>query len=398
MTPRTLDHQGLLDLFSRSLRQPEARVGMRLRSERELAASLRVSRARVAWAVSKLAKQGFVARRTGSGTYLQRLPDTPSTDDATPNRVISAKHLFSGDAVPQIRQELRIRTALKIGVGWLSLGDLSRANRLTLDGMGTRAQELSHTLTIHAIGKEGAEGFDQVTRLLTRHHFDALLLCGIDFIEDRLNTISRLISRKLPPRAYFYTSDADPRCTPIVTLDASGAARHAVATLAANGYRRIAFVDLAASRIGDAYNAAMLEARLDYRATAFSTKNVSLIVNDIDVVRAGRRCAEQLLDSPSPPDALYVADDILMIGVADVLAERGITPGRDLGVISLANVGGPQPPPMPGVAWSTLIMDPARLGRQAVDLLLEVLDADDQPLANIRLESRWQPGNSHTRA
>ncbi len=412
-TAMDLDHQALLDLFLRSLSQPTARPGLRLRSERELAVALGVSRARVAWVIGKLSQQGIVARKTGSGTFLRSV-----TSVSARGETIAAERLFSSTAPPPpmahaaamtTRHGSALHAPLKIGVGWMQMSSLTHTNRLTVDAMSARAQELGHTLTYHNFGMPGISGLEHSIQMLSRHRFDGLLLCAIGYVPMRINTAARDIGQTPPPFAYFYTASIDPlaklEMTPAVTLDDAGAAYQAVALLAAQGYEKIAMISLHAPRVTAVYDSTLRELGLTYRCTRELERATpdSPAPSEAGIIRLGRQMAADLLDGPNPPDAIYVADDILMLGVAELLEERGLAPGghggsrKRPGIISMANMGGPLPP-SPGQAvspWSVLMMDPARLGKLAVDLMVEVIQNPESRPADMQLTPRWCPGISH---
>ena len=223
MESDTTPHQALMDRLTRSLSQPAARIGSRLRSERELAAALGVGRRRVAWAIGKLAQQGVVARRVGDGTYLRRMPTAIKDESGTTGAhagIIPHEQLFTGESAPAPRagHNLRLPTQLRLGICWLSLSEMSRANRVTLDGMLTRAQELGHALSYHSFDMPGPEGVEQAVQLFSRHRFDGLLVCANDHVVNRIDEVARFLGRRSPPRAFFYSSDASPKFHPSVTL------------------------------------------------------------------------------------------------------------------------------------------------------------------------------------
>lgn len=371
--------EALESLFIRSVCQPAARTGLRLRSERELAQLLGVSRARVAWTIGKLAKAGIVARRTGSGTFLRKIATSNSQGE-----VIPADQLFTGQS-EEIRHSSGAARSLRLGVCWLSLRDLSRTNRMTLDGMITRAQELGHTLTFHSFDAPEREGMDQAMQLLSRHTFDGMLMPAFEYIVDRIDAVSAQLGRAAPPRVFFYTANiSDPRFHPSIALDAAAATGIAASIFAQEKLR--------AGLIG--FDAAHLREHPGYVQSWLAAQHRGLsVVSESDITREGRRCALEMLRTRRRCEAIYVADDILMRGVADALEEEGVVPGRDLAVITLANS---EDDFSVGRDWSRLVMDPARLGRLAVDLMLEVIARGKAgPVGNIRLDPRWHPGSTH---
>ncbi|MTD57364.1 LacI family DNA-binding transcriptional regulator [Amycolatopsis pithecellobii] len=143
-----------------------------------------------------------------------------------------------------------------------------------------------------------------------------------------------------------------------VLVDSRRAAREATEHLIAAGYTRIGCIGgppgvrTADDRVAG-YRDALhgrsprLERRAEYRTTG------------------GRQAARDLL--ADSPDALLVANSSMAIGVLEVLAEAGLRPGRDVGVVAFDDA-----------PWTTLInpsltvvAQPAReIGAEAARLLL----------------------------
>ncbi|MDQ1580988.1 MAG: LacI family transcriptional regulator [Microbacteriaceae bacterium] len=82
----------------------------------------------------------------------------------------------------------------------------------------------------------------------------------------------------------------------------------------------------------------------------------------------GRLAASQLLDSPEPPDALFVANSQMALGVLDELGRRGMNIGTDIGVITFDDA-----PWAPFVnSPLSVVAQPAYdIGAQAAQLLTE---------------------------
>jgi LacI family transcriptional regulator len=90
----------------------------------------------------------------------------------------------------------------------------------------------------------------------------------------------------------------------------------------------------------------------------------------------GRNSAASLLQMEPPPDSFFVANSEMMIGVLQELKERGIEPGRDVGLICFDD------PP-----WASLLTPPLsviaqpayEMGVQAAQILLERIAAGNTP-------------------
>ncbi|MET9264097.1 LacI family DNA-binding transcriptional regulator [Amycolatopsis sp. NPDC004079] len=155
-----------------------------------------------------------------------------------------------------------------------------------------------------------------------------------------------------------------------VLVDTRRAARQATRHLVANGYRQVACltgpsgVRTADDRLAGYFDAVGEEnavyRRAEYRA------------------EGARRAAGDLLDQPTPPDALLVANSTMAIGVLEALAERSLRAGRDIGIVSFDDA-----------PWTTLIDPPLtvvaqpayEIGRVAAQLLLaRIADSTREPV------------------
>lgn len=175
-------------------------------------------------------------------------------------------------------------------------------------------------------------------------------------------------------------SGTDPVDT--VLVDTRAAARHATEHLIDAGYQRIACVTgpagvrTADDRLAgyrDALQAAdrpaeaALTRRSEYRAAG------------------GRRAMDELFGLDLYPDAVLVANNAMAIGVLEALAERGMRPGRDVGVVSFDDA-----------PWATLIDPPLtvvtqpayEIGMLAAELLLDRISDPARAPKTITLNAR----------
>lgn len=109
-------------------------------------------------------------------------------------------------------------------------------------------------------------------------------------------------------------------------------------------------------------------------------------------VAGGRTAMAELLALETPPDAVFVANNLMSVGALQVLAERGLTPPR-IGVAVFGDLPFLLQSP-PGV---TVIPLPARrLGARAASLLLARLEGDKQPARTIILSNNPGPEDGQT--
>lgn len=91
----------------------------------------------------------------------------------------------------------------------------------------------------------------------------------------------------------------------------------------------------------------------------------------------GVRAAAALLGMPHPPDALFVANSQMALGVLDEVRRRGLRVGQDVGIITFDDAPWAPfiSPPM------SVVAQPAyEVGRRAAELLMERLSSEN-PLA-----------------
>ncbi|WP_290053681.1 LacI family DNA-binding transcriptional regulator [Amycolatopsis solani] len=213
----------------------------------------------------------------------------------------------------------------------------------------------------------------------------SVLLCNADenTAKER-RYVEAAVQERLAGVILSPTPDSDVRPllahrTPVVTVDrrlasadcdavlvnsresAAAAVRH----LIARGYRRIGCV---AGPPGITTADARLDGYRDGLHAARLTYSEKLVHRCGFREAGGREAAKRLLTEPDPPDALLVSGSPMAVGVLQVLAEMGLRPGRDIGIVSFDEV-----------PWATLITpaltvvaQPAyAMGQLAARLLLD---------------------------
>lgn len=108
---------------------------------------------------------------------------------------------------------------------------------------------------------------------------------------------------------------------------------------------------------------------------------------DSFLVDGGRRVTEELLSLPEPPDAVVAGNNLIGVGVLQVLAERGLTPPR----VGVAVIGS-----LPFTTLSptavTIIRLPAReMGMTAARLLLDRIAGGAGPSRTVVLRAELWP-------
>ncbi|AUA09799.1 LacI family DNA-binding transcriptional regulator [Streptomyces malaysiensis] len=152
------------------------------------------------------------------------------------------------------------------------------------------------------------------------------------------------------------------------------------------GYRRIACIT-------GPEGASTSEERLAGHRAALSAAQGSAAAADNTYIRhadfrveGGRVAMRELLALPEPPDAVFVANNLMTIGVLDALGEAGRTP-PGVGVLSFGDV-----------PWASLVrpsltaveLPSYELGRTAADLLLQRRDGSLSPVQTVVLRTKLQ--------
>ncbi|WHX17261.1 LacI family DNA-binding transcriptional regulator [Streptomyces malaysiensis subsp. malaysiensis] len=152
------------------------------------------------------------------------------------------------------------------------------------------------------------------------------------------------------------------------------------------GYRRIACIT-------GPEGASTSEERLAGHRAALSTAQGGAAAADNTYIRhadfrveGGRVAMRELLALPEPPDAVFVANNLMTIGVLDALGEAGRTP-PGVGVLSFGDV-----------PWASLVrpsltaveLPSYELGRTAADLLLQRRDGSLSPVQTVVLRTKLQ--------
>jgi LacI family transcriptional regulator len=155
-----------------------------------------------------------------------------------------------------------------------------------------------------------------------------------------------------------------------VLVDNRPAAKQATMHLAEQGYRRIGCVT------GPRGVLTADERLAGYRDGLRATQrnSSSALVRHCEFRGTGAKHAtHHLLTQPDPPDALLVANNAMAVGVLETLAELGLRPGRDIGVVAFDDA-----------PWATLLAPPLTvvtqpaydMGRIGAQLLLNRIGAD----------------------
>lgn len=160
---------------------------------------------------------------------------------------------------------------------------------------------------------------------------------------------------------------------PHVQIDNAAAAAEAVRHLIGLGHRRIAHVagplpELMATHRRDGYRKAMREAGLPI-PDGYEQRGDYLL-------HTGQALCRKLFELPEPPTAIFVANDEMAYGVIHELRRLGRDVPGDVSVVGFDDLYLSEAffPPL-----TTISQPRARIGREAMTLLLGMLSGDDNP-------------------
>jgi LacI family transcriptional regulator len=170
-----------------------------------------------------------------------------------------------------------------------------------------------------------------------------------------------------------------------VTMWNREAGRGATEQLLAAGYRRIACVtgpaevDTAGER-AEGWRSAV-------RSATGADPDPGLLVHSTFRVDGGRRAMSDLLSGPEPPDAVVAANNLMGVGILQLLHERHLEPPRT----GVAVIGSLPFTTMSPDAVTVVRLPVRQMGETAARLLIDRINGDTQPPRTVVLRHRIEP-------
>jgi LacI family transcriptional regulator len=308
-----------------------------------------------------------LARRSGVSiaTVSRALNGYPDVSDATRERVVALAKELDYQPTAAARTLATNRSWL-VGVvlhtGFAHPDVTHPFFSDVLDGLKHRVGELGYDLLLFAT-EESARGSKSYLRRTQHHRVDGLVLMGVDEHDPEIQRLAQssvacvgIDQARITPRTGFVISD-----------NRQGV-RLALDHLAKLGHTRIATI------AGETSSRAGAERLTAYRErlTELGLPYVASYVREGDFYfDSGYARMRELLGLPEPPTAVLAASDMMAIGAARALDERGLRPGRDIALvgfddIALAGLVSP--------ALTTIRQDPRRVGAVAGESLVRMID------------------------
>ena len=193
-----------------------------------------------------------------------------------------------------------------------------------LHALTEHAQTLGYRIMLFTAQDDAGEieGYEQ---LIAAHEIDAFVLSSTHHGDRRTAWLRERDLRFVT----FGRPWGDEAAHDWVDVDGSVGTAAATDHLAAQGHRRIGFVGWPeGSGVGDDRRAGWARALAD-----LGLPRLGLDEAVPDAVESGLAAARLLLDRPEPVTAIVCASDSLAVGALGAVRERGLVPGRDVGIV-----------------------------------------------------------------
>jgi len=197
--------------------------------------------------------------------------------------------------------------------------------------------------------------------------------------------IDTILDERGIPRTHFSDYRLDEIPHPCIMLDPADAVRSAVLRLHAAGCRRIGHLGLTGRFLAPGLHETFVATMAGLGLTAGRVEYLEL---DPQAVAEG---VDRLLAFDKPADGFYVSDDVLLNYLAREWAHRGLIPGRDFSVITMACRGNP----LPGkISWSRMEFNPYQVGRIIMDNLLQSIQTVEGEICSFAHLAAYRPGTT----
>lgn len=370
-----------------ALSQFPSRVGQQLKTDRELAELFNVEYWRVRYSLRQLEKRGVLSRRQGSGTFLRRVSKPVEQAGVIEALPLDPEALFKKDSEHDELGGRTVHTRLTVAL-WSNFQiSASKTNNLMYSGLSRVLSGQGHSVQLLPIQDETGHALKpgRIREMIAENPVDGHLVVGgwRDFFE------AAMPSRSCP--AVYFGAGSQRQCQHSAIMNnTESAVMYAVDQFAHDRFERIGFFGLFQPNVhyeSMLYDYLMQNRGLTYRAVElFSADTLSDLAGCVQA--AGR-----LLDQSDRPEAVYVADDSLVVAFTYALKERNLVPGRDIAIICLSNRGCDLPE---AHQWSRLEFNPELVGEMAAEKLVNSVLNGKYPFEAIRLDPMWIAGETHT--
>ena len=225
--------------------------------------------------------------------------------------------------------------------------------------------------------RESLEHQEKFIEALVEHRADGLILSPAD--GTTLSSLKLVFLRKFP--TVLIARNVEGAKLDFVGNDGVLAFRLATDHLVRLGHKRIGMIGG-----GQQTTTARIRRQGFYEAMERNGLKVdpSLIV-DCDInPQSGERALEYILNLNDPPTAVACFTDLVALGILSGLHRKGLTPGRDLAVVSCDDI---EEADRGYVQLSSVRVRKGEIGRKAAELLVRRMNDPDAPQRHIHLKS-----------
>lgn len=320
--------------------------------------------------IKDVAKKANVAPSTVSRV----IADSPRISLDTKKRVRKAMKALGYHPNVNARN-LAIRSTQAIGVIMPTSAETALQNPFfpeVLRGVGSLAHETEYSLYISTGGNE-QQLFEEVKRMVYGNRVDGLILL-YSRVSDPI--VDFLVEAKFPFVIVGKPYDHESKIT-YVDNDNISASKDITNHLIDLGHQHIAF-------IGGSKDLVVTLDRLQGYQQAIETAALpthsDYIIHAEFLKSGGRKAVERLFSLEMPPTALVIADDIMSLGVINMLEELGISCPEDISITSFNNLYLSEitRPPL-----TTVDIQIFKLGVQAAKCLIEKANDKEEPAKRI---------------
>lgn len=369
------------------LSRPPSQVGKRLRSERELAKALKIDRSIIQKVFDQFVEKGYLARRHGSGTYVRKVtPPMRPAETAAFGITFSADRLFADGEPAQRKSALAEHRQLKLAFIDGSLGR-GESQKLIIAGIEDRVKQAGHKLKFYTPKLHPGKRLhvEDLTEKLHSIRCDGYILWSleapvidIEFLKKHAPAV--YVGDTLRHKTYDYY--------PLVCLSFEDAMSRALDVLVDQGFEKIGYIGLSQDdETSHAKTRNLFEWSARSRGRTYHQADFCSL-ND----KSTTALVKRMFLSGDAPQAVFVADDIVLRYLVKVWKKMNIIPGRDVAVIVQSNRDVPLPA---GYNWSRVEFNPFQLGRMVVDSLVLEIQTAGEALCSIEHLSIWRAGSTH---
>jgi LacI family repressor for deo operon, udp, cdd, tsx, nupC, and nupG len=314
-----------------------------------------------------------VAQRAGTSEstvsrVLNKTDTTISISEETRERVIRAAQELDYQPHP-LAQALRGKGTHLLGVIVREIDDPFFIE--LIETISNEATERGYDLVLGYARSDPQQALE-LSEILDLRHCDGLFLLG-DLKEspDDRTFLKKMAERYLVVSVCRGSGELV-NDTVSVSCDNRKGAFAALSYLHKLGHHRIAFVD--GSRLADIGE--RKEAYLEFMASRCGSSCREYIQSDENSYQGGYRATKRLLSLPETPTAIFASDDGMAVGVLKAASDMGYRVPRDVSVIGFDDIkiaAYLQP------SLTTVRQPIESIGRQAVDLMLKMVEAKSVP-------------------